>query len=295
MLDDNKFKNFYTVSHFNIYVATHKPCDIPSDEVLVPIHAGRAVSKIKDEMLWMQGDDTGNNISSKNSSYCEMTVHYWVWKNVKDAEYVGICHYRRLFGKVLTEDNIHNKMADADVILVEPSWHIDSVYSYFAKFIGAENMTILSMVMKKRFPDFYKSLEMICDGVKFYPFNMLICRKRLFDHYCEWMFSILEKCETIIKPALYNNARRSLAYMAELLTGLYFILRQLRIKTIPVYEVINGQKILISHSREDMQKLALYESLLQNELAEKVMADRREKFDNPAILLGIKSDGITIE
>ena len=42
-------------------------------------------------------DNTGDNISSLNPNRCEMTAHYWVWKNRLDTddEYVGICHYRR--------------------------------------------------------------------------------------------------------------------------------------------------------------------------------------------------------
>lgn len=275
-----------------IYVVSHKPCSIPSDDLMTPIHVGRAVSPYKDEMPWMQGDDTGDSISSKNGSYCEMTAHYWIWKNVRDTEYVGICHYRRFFAIDLSETNIKEVMADADVLLVEPSWHIDSVYSYFAKFMGAENMTILSMVMRKRFPEYFKTLENICDGIKFYPFNMLLCRKGLFDDYCQWMFTILEECEKYIMPSPYTNARRALAYMAELLTGVYFIHRQLRIKTVPYYKIEDGQKVLVTHTEEDKRNMAFYESLLQHDLSAKVLSDRNEKFDNPAILLGLKNDGI---
>lgn len=100
-------------------------------------------------MTWMQGDDTGDNISIKNPQYCEMTAHYCIWKNIHDTKYSGVCHYRRIFGIDITEENISEVMGDADVIMVDPSWHIDSVYAYFAKFMGAENMTILWMVMKK--------------------------------------------------------------------------------------------------------------------------------------------------
>ena len=278
-----------------IYVVAHKPCVIPSDEVTAPIHVGRIVSQYRDEMSWMQGDDTGENISSRNGCYCEMTAHYWLWKNVHDVEYVGVCHYRRFFGIDLTEENITEVMADADVLMVEPSWHIDSVYSYFAKYMGAENMTILAMVMKKRYPEYYKTLEKICDGVKFHPFNMLLCRKGLFDDYCEWMFSILGECEAYIKPDPYVNARRALAYMAELLTGVYFIHRQLRIKSVPYYRIENGQKALVTYSEEDLKQFVHYESLLQNELCDKVRYERKEKFDSPAILLGLKNDGIVIE
>ena len=78
-----------------IFVVAHKPFEKPEGETLVPIHVGRAVSRLKDEMAGMIGDDTGENISEKNPSYCEMTAHYWIWKNVRDCDYVGVCHYLR--------------------------------------------------------------------------------------------------------------------------------------------------------------------------------------------------------
>ena len=142
----------------------HKPGPVWMSNY-TPIYVGRAVSPHKVEMKNMIGDDIGKNISCKNPSYCEMTAHYWIWKNVKDTEYVGLCHYRRYFGIDVTEENINQLMQNVDVILVEPSYYVDSVYSYFAKFIGAENMTILSLVMKKLYPDYFETLEKICDGI----------------------------------------------------------------------------------------------------------------------------------
>ncbi len=79
-----------------------------------------------------------------------------------------------------------------------------------------------------------------------------------------------------------------------LLTIVYFIHRQLRIESV-LYKIEDGQKILVTDTEEGKRNMAIYESLLQNELAEKVMADRIEKFDNPAILLGLRHDGIVIE
>jgi len=40
------------------------------------------------------GDNTGDNISEKRLSYCELTVMYWAWKNIR-ADYYGLHHYRR--------------------------------------------------------------------------------------------------------------------------------------------------------------------------------------------------------
>lgn len=45
----------------------------------LPIQVGKALSNID---LGIQGDNTGDNISSKNPNYCELTAHYWYWKMV---------------------------------------------------------------------------------------------------------------------------------------------------------------------------------------------------------------------
>ncbi len=42
-------------------------------------------------------DDVGDNISNLNSYYCELTAHYWAWKNDNNYSHIGLCHYRRLF------------------------------------------------------------------------------------------------------------------------------------------------------------------------------------------------------
>ena len=78
-----------------IIVACHKPCMVIKNDVYMPVQVGAVLSDIK---LDMQGDDTGDNISSLNPIYCEMTAAYWAWKNLKEKpDYIGLCHYRRYF------------------------------------------------------------------------------------------------------------------------------------------------------------------------------------------------------
>ena len=54
-----------------ILVASHKPDKVYHDNVYTPIHVGRSISRYKDEMADMIGDNTGDNISEKNPTYCE--------------------------------------------------------------------------------------------------------------------------------------------------------------------------------------------------------------------------------
>lgn len=78
---------------FRLFVCAHKKFEpkIPGYE---PVQAG-AWNKKK---LFSLSDDNGKSISSKNKSYCEMTVLYWIWNNVH-CDKVGMVHYRRYFFK----------------------------------------------------------------------------------------------------------------------------------------------------------------------------------------------------
>ena len=79
-----------------ILVAAHKTYPMPTDPLYLPIQAGAALH----DPLPYTPDSTGDNISEKNGSFCELTVLYWAWKNLpaEEQDYLGLCHYRRYFG-----------------------------------------------------------------------------------------------------------------------------------------------------------------------------------------------------
>ena len=281
------------LSKIKIFVAAHKPGVVRHDDVYNPIHVGRAISRYKDEMADIIGDDTGDNISEKNSSYSEMTAHYWIWKNVHDVEYVGLCHYRRLFGIDITPENIEQIMRGYDVMMINPDYQIDSVYSCFVKFIGGENMTIASQVVKKLCPEYYEGLIRLGDDVKYHPYNMLICKKEIYNRYAEWIFPILMECERYIKPSPYSNAIRVIGYIAEMITQLYFIHNHLKIKSVPYIAIQeNGKECLQQLSLGEFDRMKNQELLLKTLYKGKLIRESKYKFTNPAFLLGLKKDGI---
>ena len=83
-----------------ILVAIHKADKVYGDKVYMPIQVGKSLSEFN---LGFQGDNTGDNISEMNSMFCELTAHYWAWKNLKDVDYIGLCHYRRYFDIIITD------------------------------------------------------------------------------------------------------------------------------------------------------------------------------------------------
>ena len=83
--------------------------DLDSETIDNPLYVNVRCGAVFDkrENVDMLGDDTGDNISEKRDSFCELTVMYWAWKNVK-ADYYGLCHYRRYLS--FAEDEISERM-----------------------------------------------------------------------------------------------------------------------------------------------------------------------------------------
>ena len=78
----------------SILVSVHKPSEVLENKYIKSIQVGSALAKRRLDTTFH--DDEGENISTLNKSYCELTAQYWAWKNL-DADYYGFCHYRRYF------------------------------------------------------------------------------------------------------------------------------------------------------------------------------------------------------
>lgn len=91
------------------------------------------------ENVDMLGDDTGDNISEKRLSYCELTVQYWAWKNV-EADYYGLCHYRRYLSFKSGENQNEDKYQNESVHVSEKPNSLDEIKDFeeFKEFIESE-------------------------------------------------------------------------------------------------------------------------------------------------------------
>ena len=82
------------MSSIRLFVCCHENKSIAENPLLVPIQVGAALAQ--EHFSGFLYDDTGDNISERNRSYCELTAQYWAWKNYK-ADFYGLFHYRRYF------------------------------------------------------------------------------------------------------------------------------------------------------------------------------------------------------
>ena len=110
-------------------------------------------------------DDKGNDqISFKNPTFCELTALYWMWKNDKQSEYIGLNHYRRYFlsdvsHQILTSSEVDSLMSMYDVILSSKIRFKSSVRMHlYRTSCYIKDIKLMEKVVKNIYPDYSPNL-----------------------------------------------------------------------------------------------------------------------------------------
>lgn len=228
-----------------IYVATHKKAQMPTNSIYQPIRVGAALNE--DDFGYVR-DDTGDNISTKNKNFCELTATYWILKNDK-SDIVGLTHYRRYFFKkgktnkltnVLDEQDIRNILKEKDIIVpnstfiikhnAEKSWeatHVKKDYDECRK------------IITEKYPDYLEAFNKFSKSRFLYICNMFIARKEIFDDYYNWLFDILFELEKRTDLSGYDDYNKRLfGFMSERLFNVWLIKHsELKVQKMPVYNI----------------------------------------------------------
>lgn len=191
--------------HIKIIVATHKKSEMPVDNMYLPLHVGAAGKVNLDGTPIDYGyirDDTGDNISEKNSIFGTQTGLYWAWKNL-NAEYKGLVHYRRFFvgnmknkdnmlESVITYDEIKPMLGQYKIFVPQKRWYIiETLYSHYAHTHDENHLKICREIIEKKSPQYLNAYDRVLKRRWGYMFNMMILQKDLMNDYCTWLFNIL--------------------------------------------------------------------------------------------------------
>lgn len=247
-----------------LLICYHKPATLFQDEILTPIHVGRANARKRMDadnpnLKWLMdnmiGDDTGENISDRNSSYNEMTSLYWAWKNydkLGNPDYVGLMHYRRHFVWRENETIVYNienfnEATYLDEINYSPEkakkmlngcdfvTHIGKVMNVYQHYIEnhkKEDLDLAVKIMLEKYPQ-YKDVTERYFAQDYSNFcNMFIFNKKIFFEYCEWIFNILEEFENRV------DTSEKRFFISERLTGIFIANlmenKKLKYKVLPI-------------------------------------------------------------
>ncbi len=188
-----------------IVVATHKQSPMPKDEMYLPLHVGAAGKRDKKGNPLDFGytrDNTGENISERNSNFGTQTGLYWEWRNL-DSEYKGLVHYRRFFvgrkannndmiGSVITYKEIMPLLGKYKIFVPKKRWYvIETLYSHYAHTHDERHLKIVREIIREESPEYLIAYDKVLKRRWGYMFNMMILQKDLMDDYCSWLFKIL--------------------------------------------------------------------------------------------------------
>lgn len=224
-----------------ILVAAHKEFPMPKKEGYLPVLVG-AVKNYKPGISY-QRDDDGENISSKNPNYNELTAIYWAWKNLKDVDVVGLVHYRRLFfekkpynlNNAISIVKVQQLLQEYDVLLPKKrNYYIETNYSHYIHAHHKEPLDKTREIIKESYPSYLKNFDKVMKGRKAHMFNMFIMKKDSFDSYCDFVFGVLEKLENKIDISNYSvQEARVFGYISELLMDVWLYTTNESYKEIP--------------------------------------------------------------
>lgn len=241
------------MKNISLYVSYHNKCDLIKTKYFKPIQVGTEYSSalFPSEL----NDATGENISSKNKSFCELTAQYWAWKNDKTSDYIGFCHYRRhfIFNPKNTKSNdiygvtpydkmnknyldeigysdksLEQFLEGVDIVTPE-KWDVRNHYAknnldqykQGSKLDINDYYTCLE-ILKEKYPEYNEHVISYNTSVYGYYTNMFIMKREIFLHYSKWLFDILFALEKKIDLSNRDfQEYRVFGYISEWLLGIY--------------------------------------------------------------------------
>jgi len=231
-----------------VIIATHKKYEMPKDSMYIPVQVGREGK----EDIGYTPDNEGENISSKNPFFCELTGMYWAYKNL-NADYIGLSHYRRHFSnakklpkdvkgrieKVLTLEEANKILEDTDIILPKKrNYYIENIYSHYKHTMYIEPLDETGKIIEEKYPEYVNEFNKLHTRTSAHTFNMFIMRRDIFVKYCDWLFDILFELEKRVDSSKYDDFHaRFFGRISERLLDVWINTNNLKYKEVNVIDI----------------------------------------------------------
>lgn len=231
---------------------------ILKNNILKPIYCGAIYKTGKSFMI---GDNTDDNISKERNSLGELTVQYWIWKNIT-ADYYGLCHYRRYlsFGsingrrneqnqiykvylskkyikkyKLNDEKTIESMCSEYDAIIPEGA-DVTKITTQYGKvntvkelwmahkniFFDEKIFNDLTSVIKNVYPEFYRIYKEYFNSKYHIGYNCYLMNKELFYGLSKIQFEIIDTLKREFgENEYYKLYPRTYGYIGEMIFGCY--------------------------------------------------------------------------
>ena len=166
-----------------------------------------------------------------------------------DADYIGLCHYRRhftvrkpgflckdKFPYVLNSEEASALLKEHDIILPKKrNYLIETGYSHYIHAHPAKALDKTMEIIHTYYPEYDVAFDLVMNSSKAHRFNMFLMKKEILDDYCTWLFGILSKLEKNLDISSYSDYdKRVFGFLAERLLDVYLLNNGLKYKEIDV-------------------------------------------------------------
>jgi hypothetical protein len=182
-----------------IYIVKHKEYNNPVPKGYKEIGVGDLfVDKPK-----------GEDIEYLNPHINEATAYYDLWKNSKDKT-IGVCHYRRFFaenGQPISTHRVNAILNDYEMIVAPKYKYTNSLCRVLrADLAPGLEQVLLSKYMAKIYMREPKFHEYMVRNNEFYPREMIIAKREIFDKFCEELFATIKPIAEEYREEYMNDA-----------------------------------------------------------------------------------------
>ena len=239
------------MKNVKIIVATHKKYQMPKDKIYLPVQVG---TDGKEKIEGYQPDNVGENISTQNPYFCELTGLYWAWKNI-DSDYIGLVHYRRYFTEsrkipkdenakfniVLNSEETRKILENTDVILPKKrKYYIENLYDHYKHTMYIEPLDETRKIIEEKYPEYIEEFDKLHKRTSAHMFNMFIMKKEILNDYCNWLFDILFELEKRMDVTQYDSFHaRFFGRVSELLLDVWINKNKINYKEVKVIDMQN--------------------------------------------------------
>ena len=204
-------------------------------------------------------DNEGDEISSLNAYYCELTAQYWAWKNCH-YENIGFFHYRRYMNFLPSsgfDDNFRINVKDAEVVIpfltsfdqkkaLEKLLSVSdvivpmrvmlnpSISDQYCRTIEAAPWHEFVRQLKIKFP-LSIDPELYFGSVNYAPLcNLFVMKRMVFLRYCEDLFSVIDLVYDKIGTPYDDYNNRYPGFLAERFLGYWLYIQDVKKLEVPM-------------------------------------------------------------
>ncbi len=186
---------------------------------MTPIQAGASLTDVR---LCDVTDNTGDNISTRNSIYSECTALYWISRNLPTSDYIGLCQYRRHL-QIPNDDLRLLSLNDVDILAMTPTFLTCDIETLFSNFLPRHDIEVLVGAIEKKAPQYVTEAHLFFKSRFYPPCNTFLMRREIFKKYTEHVFAIAFEIDEYYSQQNIVRCDRYMGYLIECFLGIFLM------------------------------------------------------------------------